>query len=63
MRPESEPGRSWHLINDLYADLLTEFHGYLKQAGTAENSVRPHLGTARHFLGLAASRRSRVGNH
>ena len=50
MRPESEPGRSWHLINDLYADLLTEFHGYLKQAGTAENSVRPHLGTARHFL-------------
>ena len=50
MRPASEPGRSWHVINDLYAELMSEFHGYLKQAGTAENSVRLYLGTARHFL-------------
>ncbi len=50
MRSISEPGCSWHVINDLHAGLLSEFHIYLQQAGNSENSIRFYLGTARHFL-------------
>ena len=50
MRSVSEPGCSWHVISDLYAELLSEFDVYLQQAGTAENAIRFYLGTARHFL-------------
>lgn len=50
MRSVSEPGCSWNVISDLYAELLSEFQVYLQQAGTAENSIRLYLGTARHFL-------------
>ncbi len=50
MRPVCEPRTSWHDINDLYAELLSEFRVYLQQAGTAERSIRFYLGSARHFL-------------
>lgn len=50
MRSVSKPGCSWQDINDLHAELLSEFHICLQQAGTAENSIRLYLGTARHFL-------------
>ena len=50
MRPASDPGCSWHVINQAYAELLSDFDVYLQQAGTPENAIRLYLGTARHFL-------------
>ena len=50
MHSVAKPGCSWQDINDLYAELLSEFYIYLQQAGTAENSIRLYLGTSRHFL-------------
>ena len=50
MRPVSDPGCSWHVINQPYAELLSEFDVYLQQAGTPENAIRFYLGTAKHFL-------------